>query len=104
MGPRRGRPPCAGAQRSFCSGVWGCRVRAGRAARSRGDAAFLRERARSWVRGRGGGHVVGGAGPERGVSSRGSDFLPEAVESPAGLVKPGSAVAKFGVLVGEVVV
>lgn len=45
-----------------------------------------------------------GAGPERGVSSRGSDFLPEAVESPAGLVKPGSAVAKFGVLVGEVVV
>lgn len=60
MGPRRGRPPCAGAQRSFCSGVWGCRVRAGRAARSRGDAAFLRERARSWVRGRGGGHVGGG--------------------------------------------
>lgn len=47
---------------------------------------------------------MGGAGPEQGALSGGSNFLPEVMGSPAGLAKPGNPVVTFGVPVGKAVV
>lgn len=47
-----------------------------------GDAAFLRERAGSWVRGRRGGDAMGGGGPRAGRLVEGLKFSPGAGGEP----------------------